>query len=100
MRNAERSIWIELDDEDDLYLAGSADYSQRHFVLMAIKHEIKTGGTDGEVLQFDPFEKRRQRWAHKLHQASRPIDLKPKACLQGLKPGAGCPGKKSIGRTA
>lgn len=44
--SAERSIWTALNDEEDLYLAGSAGYSQRHFVLMAIEHEIKTCGSD------------------------------------------------------
>ncbi len=88
---------ILLDDEDDLYRAGSTSDRQCHLVLMTVEHEVKTGGTDGEVPQFDSFKERRQRWTHKLQKASSPIDLHPKASLQSLKTGSGCPSLRSAG---
>ena len=88
---------ILLDDEDDLYRAGSTSDRQCHLVLMTVEHEVKTGGTDGEVPQFDSFKERRQRWTHKLQKASSPIDLQSKASLQCLKPGTGCPSLWSTG---
>ena len=60
--------------EHDVHLADAADYSQGDFVLMAIKHEVETPGTDGEVPNLDSLQERRQRRTDETHQTLRCID--------------------------
>mgnify|MGYP001610720104 CR=1 FL=1 len=66
---------IQSGDKYDFYGTGTAGDRECDLALMAIEHKIETGGTNGEIPQFHPFQKRRKDRTHKPHEASSSIDL-------------------------
>lgn len=45
-----------IDGECDFHITDAAGASQRHLVLIAIEHKVKTYGPDGEASDRDPLE--------------------------------------------
>jgi len=64
-----------LDHVHNLCLADSARNPHRHFALMSIEYEIKTGGTDREVPNVNPLKKRWKHGTVETDEVTSTIDL-------------------------